>query len=215
MEDLSNNYQCMYFNLEMAQSVLLKRLVGIFGNVPMSAIDNPQTSYQQNCVEDAKKIIEERKLYLINSKNTLNEIRLGIAQNKDTTKHTIVFIDHLGLLKASSSKSLYEQTTEIAKELRQISLELDCTIICASQLNRNSYNEEVPTLNMLKDSGEIENSARKVLLLYRNLEDKKKNKDTYEPIMNIEIAKNDNGKFGIIKMKYDKTKQRFDEISSY
>ena len=212
MEDLSNNYQCIYFNLEMAQSVLMRRLIGIFGNIPIKAIDTPQTSYQQDSVEEAKNEIAKRKIYLVNRKNTLQDIRVGIASNKDKNKHTIVFIDHLGLLKVIGARSLYEQTTEIAKELRQISLDLDCTIICASQLNRNSYTEEIPVLNMLKDSGEIENSARKVLLLYRNPEDKKKDKDTTEPIMNIEIAKNDNGMFGTIKMKYEKTKQRFEEV---
>ena len=212
MEDLSNNYQCMYFNLEMAQSVLMRRLVGIFGNVPIKAIDNPQTSFQQDSVNDAKKTISDRKIFLINRKNTLQDIRVGIANNKDKNKHTIVFIDHLGLLKVIGAKSLYEQTTEIAKEIRQISLDLDCTIICASQLNRNSYTEETPTLNMLKDSGEIENSARKVLLLYRNPEDKKKNEEILDPIMNIEIAKNDDGMYKIIKARYEKIKQRFEEV---
>ena len=211
MEDLSNNYQCMYFNLEMAQSVLMRRLIGIFGNVPIKAIDSPQTSYQQESVEYAKKEISNRNIYLINRKNTLQDIKVGVANNKDKSKHTIVFIDHIGLLKVVGAKSLYEQTTEIAKEIRQISLDLDCTIICASQLNRNSYTEEIPTLNMLKDSGEIENSARKVLLLYRNVEDKKKNADTLEPIMNIEIAKNDDGMYRTIKAKYEKVKQRFEE----
>ena len=213
MEDLSNNYQCMYFNLEMAQSILMRRLVGIFGDVPIRAIDTPQTSYQQDSINDAKKEIAKRKLFLINRKNTLQDIRVGIASNKDKNKHTIVFIDHLGLLKVVGARSLYEQTTEIAKELRQISLDLDCTIICASQLNRNSYSEEIPMLNMLKDSGEIENSARKVILLYRNPDDKKKNEDTIEPIMNIEIAKNDSGMFGTIKARYYKIKQRFEEMN--
>lgn len=215
MEDLSNNYQCMYFNLEMAQSVLMRRLIGIFGNVPISAIDNPQSSYQIDVVNDAKKEITNRKLFLVNRKNTLQDIRVGIAQNKDKSKHTIIFIDHIGLLKVRGARSLYEQTTEIAKELRQISLDLDCTIICASQLNRTSYGEEIPTLNMLKDSGEIENSARKVILLYRNPDDKSKKGDTATPVMNIEIAKNDNGMYRTIKTKYDKIKQRFEEISDY
>ena len=88
-------------------------------------------------------------------------------------------------------------------------LEYDCTIISASQLNRTAYGSDEVTLNMLKDSGELENSASKVILLYR---DKNSNKDDDEPTMNIEIAKNRDGICGTVQMKYDKTKQIFREI---
>ena len=55
----------------------------------------------------------------------------------------------------------------------------------------------------------IENSASKVILLYR---DKNSNKDDDEPTMNIEIAKNRDGICGTVQMKYDKTKQIFREM---
>lgn len=61
---------------------------------------------------------------------------------------------------------------------------------------------------MLKDSGELENSASKVILLYR---DKDSNGDEKVVDMNIEIAKNRDGICGIVKMVYDKTKQIFKE----
>ena len=63
---------------------------------------------------------------------------------------------------------------KVAKQLRQICLEYDCTIISASQLNRGAYSSDELSLSMLKDSGELENSASKVILLYR---DKDSNKD--------------------------------------
>lgn len=215
MEDLSNNYQCIYFNLEMAPRVLLRRLIGIFGNVPMEAIDNSETEYQKGVVEKAKDEIIKRKLLLINKKNTIQDIRVSVAQNKEKNKHTIILIDHIGLIKSKDKKSLYEQATETAQELRQISLEFDCTIICASQLNRDAYKEEVPTLRMLKDSGEVENSSRKALLLYRNPEDKEKKEDTLDPILNLQIVKNDDGVYKTITLKYEKIKQKMEEINKY
>ena len=63
---------------------------------------------------------------------------------------------------------------------------------------------------MLKDSGELENSASKVILLYRDKDDKKDNTTVQ---MFLEIAKNRDGQIGIIKAKYDKTKQIFTEES--
>ena len=62
---------------------------------------------------------------------------------------------------------------------------------------------------MLKDSGEIENSSSKVILLYR---DKKNNKDSKTEQMILEIAKNRDGPYGLIYTNYIKEKQIFEEI---
>mgnify|MGYP006068097925 FL=1 len=119
-----------------------------------------------------------------------------------------MFVDHLGLTRADNTKSLYEQATEVAKQLRQMCLEYDCTIISASQLNRGAYQSEEPTLSMLKDSGELENSASKVILLYKA--DKNENRAISK--MKVDIVKNRDGVTGYLEMEYDKTKQKFREF---
>lgn len=212
MNDLMDKYQCIYFNIEMAKSTIYRRLIAIHGNISVDSIDNP-SSYQQEIINNTIQDIEDRKIIIENQINDVQEIKSIVSKAKDKNKHTIVFIDHVGLLKSNNGKSLYEQTTAIAKELRKICLQYDCTMIVASQLNRTSYNQDItPSLNMLKDSGELENSARKVILLYR---DKKSPKESLEPIMNVDIQKNDNGGYGVIPMKYYKKKQVFIEESNF
>ena len=61
---------------------------------------------------------------------------------------------------------------------------------------------------MLKDSGELENSASKVILMKR---EPKENKNNLEATMHLEIAKNRDGQLTTIDTKYDKTKQIFKE----
>ena len=61
---------------------------------------------------------------------------------------------------------------------------------------------------MLKDSGELENSASKVLLLYK---DKKAGKEDLMQDMKFDVAKNRDGYTGIINAVYDKEKQIFRE----
>ena len=95
------------------------------------------------------------------------------------------------------------------KELRQICVKYNCTIIAASQMNRSAYGSNELTLNMLKDSGEVENSASKILLIYMPEDE---SKESIEPRMIVDVAKNREGATGIIMMKYDKTKQIFKEI---
>ena len=65
---------------------------------------------------------------------------------------------------------------------------------------------------MLKDSGELENSASKVILLCRD-----KNSDVKDTIvdMKVNIVKNRDGKIGYIDMEYDKSKQIFKEVTDF
>lgn len=211
MNDLMSTYQCVYFNLEMSKANIYRRLLAINKEFAVYGIDNP-SEYQAKLIIEAEEEIEKAKVTIINSINNVLDLKRIINKIKDKNKHTIIFIDHIGLLKYQNKKSIYEEATEIVKELRKICLEYDCTIISASQLNRTAYTEKELSLNMLKDSGEIENSSRKIILLsYEN----KLDKESLEPVMNIDIAKNDSGQTGIIKMKYYKTKQVFKEIEKY
>ena len=208
MNDLMTGFQCIYFNMEMSKSTIYKRLVSIKADIKVNDVDKLQTDYQKRLIDNALQEIEKARLIIEHQATDIKQIRSTVAKLKDKNRHTILFIDHLGLCKCDGTKSLYEQATEVAKQLRQMCLEYDCTIISASQLNRTAYGSEEVTLNMLKDSGELENSASKVILLYR---DKSSSKDDDEPTMNIEIAKNRDGICGTVQMKYDKTKQIFRE----
>lgn len=208
MNDLMDNYQCIYFNMEMSKATIYKRLVSIRANIPVYTVNNPQTFYEQSLITKAMQELENRKIVIEHKATDINSIRSIIIKQKDVDRHTIVFIDHLGLTRVDNKKNLYEQATEVAKQLRQICLEYDCTIISASQLNRGAYASEELSVAMLKDSGELENSASKVILLHK---DKDSPKDSLKVNMDIEIAKNRDGQLGFIKMEYDKTKQIFRE----
>lgn len=208
MNDLMENYQCIYFNMEMSKSSIYKRMIAINSEVPIRFVEEPN-DYQQELINQSIENIDKSKVIVEHKLNKINEIKSLIRQVKDKNKHTIVFLDHLGLLRIDGKNSLYEQMTEIMKQLRQICLEYDCTIIGASQLNRTSYTSDELSVSMLKDSGELENSARKIIILYRDPQEDKK---SLEPTMFVDVQKNDSGATGIIQMKYYKTKQVFKEI---
>lgn len=208
MNDLMVEYQCVYFNMEMSKSSIYKRMIAINSDMPVYHIEKPN-NYQQKLISEAMDNIDKSKIIVEHKLNKINEIKSMIRQVKDKSKHTIIFLDHLGLLRIDGKTSLYEQMTEIMKQLRQICLEYDCTIVGASQLNRSSYTSEELSVSMLKDSGELENSARKIILLYR---DPKEDKTSLEPTMFVDVQKNDSGATGIIQMKYYKTKQVFKEV---
>ena len=197
LSELSKHYQCVYFNMEMAEEDIKERLISIQSGVPMNTLENYKHMTDKklkNRIDEAMKEIGEHKRIDIHTGAKSLEAIKATINRMDPEKHIIVFIDHIGMIRGFSRSSLYEKTTEIAKTLRAMALNHNITMIALSQVSRGQpqqgskaqYNE-APTLSRLKESGEIENSARQVIFIYQKRED-----DYY-----IRIAKNTRGQVGI------------------
>lgn len=210
MQDLSKEYQCVYFNLEMSKSTIYQRIIAIDSGVPVFDVEKPKTNYQSELIQKSIKEIEQRGIIVEHLKTDIDDIKRIILSSKQSSngKHTIVFLDHIGLVTMKGTKTEYEEQTKIAKELRRIAMTYDCTIIAAAQFNRSSYQAEQLNVSMLKSSGEIEQSASRVILLYKDEED---TTDELNPVMYVEIGKSRDGIDSRIKFIYDKAKQIFKE----
>lgn len=198
LSELSKHYQCVYFNMEMAEEDIKERLVSIESGVPMETLERYKyitDKELKNKIDEAMKEIGERKRIDIHTGAKSLEAIKAIINRMDPEEHIIVFIDHIGMIRGFSRSSLYEKTTEIAKTLRAMALNHNITMIALSQVSRqqnqqgNTRNREneAPTLSRLKESGEIENSARQVIFIYFKTE------NNYF----IHIAKNTRGQVGI------------------
>lgn len=198
LSELSKHYQCVYFNMEMAEEDIKERLVSIESDVPMETLERykyiTDKELKKNIDEAMKEIGEHKRIDIHTGAKSLEAIKATINR-MDPEEHIIVFIDHIGMIRGFSRSSLYEKTTEIAKTLRAMALNHNITMIALSQVSRqqnqqgNTRNREneAPTLSRLKESGEIENSARQVIFIYFKTE------DNYF----INIAKNTRGAVGI------------------
>lgn len=83
-----------------------------------------------------------------------------------------VVVDYLQLMgreASSNAENLTQEVGENAKQLKQIARELGCTIIALSQLSRatEARPDGVPRLSDLRQSGDVEQAADVVMLLYR------------------------------------------------
>ncbi len=207
LEDLSDQYNCLYFNMEISEKQIYQRLVSINSKIDMKYLDSPATPHQKEAIERACENISKKQIKIYSQGQTVASIRRKIM-NECKNGHTIAFIDHVGLIKAKKESTLYENLTGIVKELRQISLDYDCTIFLVSQLNRSADNKQLPKISELKDSGELEQSATTVILMHDELQDKNISKD--EVNISFLIGKNRNGSLGLTKYSYNKLTQRFD-----
>ena len=193
LSELSKHYHCIYFNMEMAEEDINKRLVSIESGVPMNTLDQykyiTDEALKQRIDEAMEEIGTHKRISLLTGAKSMDAIR-NVINKLDDNEHTIVFVDHIGMIRGFSRSSLYEKTTEIAKSLRALALNHNITMIALSQVSRGQPQQgqkavlnEAPTLSRLKESGEIENSARQVIFIYCKKED-----DYY-----LRIAKNTRG----------------------
>lgn len=198
LSHLSGHYPCIYFNMEMAEEDIKERLVSIQSGETMDTLERYKyitDKELKNKIDEAMKEIGEHKRIDIHTGAKSLEAIKATINRMDPEEHIIVFIDHIGMIRGFSRSSLYEKTTEIAKTLRAMALNHNITMIALSQVSRqqnqqgNTRNREneAPTLSRLKESGEIENSARQVIFIYFKTE------DNYF----IRIAKNTRGQVGI------------------
>lgn len=182
LSNLSKHYPCIYFNMEMAEQTMYERLVSIQSGVPMRDLENYKHMTDKklkNRIDEAmKEIGDKKRITMLTGGKSIQAIQATI--NKlDPKEHTIVFIDHVGLITGVRGSSQYEKITELAKTLRNLSMTHNITMIALSQVSRqqnqqgntrNRENEPLP-LSRLKDSGELENSARQAVNIYFKTED--------------------------------------------
>lgn len=123
-------------------------------------------------------------------------------------------IDYLQILNVNMRGANKEQQMgDVARRLKNLAKELDIWIMALSQLNRDSVNP-IPTLNRLRDSGQIGEAADIVILIYRpeyynnNYPEPFKHINTQGTAM-IEVAKGRN--IGIMKFicAFDKNTTHF------
>lgn len=177
LSNLSKHYPCIYFNMEMAEQTMYERLVSIQSGVPMKTLERYKyitDKELKNRIDEAmKEIGEHKRITMLTGGKSIQAIQATI--NKlDPKEHTIVFIDHVGLITGVRGSSQYEKITELAKALRNMTMAHNITMIALSQVSRqqnqqgntrNRENEPLP-LSRLKDSGELENSARQAVNIY-------------------------------------------------
>lgn len=211
LENLSDNYNCLYFNMEMTEQQIYRRLIGINTYLEVNKLDDFSDQYVVNKTKDACNNLSKKKINIITGGQTIRTIKSQVIKESNN-EHTIVFIDYVGLIRdTEKNRSSYERVTEIVKELRQISLDYNCTIFVLAQINRNSEKEKdkYPKISDLKESGELEQSATTVLMLHN--ENAYKFVDARNDYVKLIIGKNRNGETGIIDYHYNQKNQRFCE----
>lgn len=160
-----------FYSLEMSKKALWARRV--FGNVKISYRDAM-----------ANRLNDQQKQLIIDSNNEMLEFYAGnleiidrpqttrsIWQDLATAPAELVIIDHLRYLADASQEREVKRLGEMTTRLRHISKEFDCHVMVLAQLSRAASDKQ-PTMQDIRDSGEVEENADIVFGLNREKNDK-------------------------------------------
>ena len=97
----------------------------------------------------------------------------------------------------------------ISGQLKDIAKEFSLPFVVLAQINRGTENrtDKRPVLADLKDSGDLEQDADLVMLLYRDVYYNSNSSEAN--VMEINLAKNRNGATGICQVLFDPTVGKF------
>jgi len=148
---------------------------------------------------------------------TPNTIRRRLREQKQRgVAIGLVVVDYLQLMVTASSSVKdvrAQQVGEISRGLKAIAKEFQVPVLALSQLNRavDMRPDKRPVMSDLRESGSIEQDADVILFIYR---DDFYNPDSPTPgVAEIIISKHRNGPVGMVTMRFDKDRSRFNEVS--
>lgn len=206
-----------FFSLEMSDKSLLTRMICSIGNINSMKIKNAKKRFDSNdwtSYRKAQGIVSGFKNSLAiydKSKVTVQEIRSKVKQSirKFPNKRHLVVIDYLTLVQGSGRRERHLEVGEITRNLKRMARDLKVPVILLAQLSRavEQRQDKKPMLSDLRDSGEIEQDADKILFLHRDdyYDKETENKN----IIEIITSKNRNGSLGTVQLRFDKEYNKF------
>ena len=209
------NKHVAIFNLEMSKEQIFEKILSNVSMVECNKISNGSLS-------------KEDWLRLGKGENTL----VGLSDNmrvydrtlkidsilakakklKKQGKLDVLIIDYLQLVEGDKKQSREQEVSSISRKLKQLSKELNISVIALSQLSRapEQRADHRPILSDLRESGAIEQDSDVIIFCYR---DEYYNAETEEKnIMEMIIGKNRNGAPGIVKAAWVPQYQRISNL---
>jgi replicative DNA helicase len=104
---------------------------------------------------------------------SLSQIKNQARAQATRTGLNMLVVDYLQLVRADSGRNREQEVGQVSRELKELAMELDTILVVPAQLNRGSVTrtDPKPTMSDLRDSGQIEQDADAVILLYRPLDE--------------------------------------------
>jgi replicative DNA helicase len=206
---LESGHGVVNFGIEQGFRTEQDRLESLMTKIPLSEIIKSWnweiSDYRLELIKKANQRIDSELNYHIIPSRAISvaDVRSVLYQISQHSNIDVVFFDLFDKLIDVNVSVNKAQTVGVKLgEMSRIAEEFDCHICCLVQINRQveRRSDKRPSLSDLKDSGNYEETARLVMLLYR---ERYYFPDSLNDEMEVIVAKQSNGPTGSRNMVFD------------
>lgn len=197
-----------YFNLEMSEKQIYERFLSAASGIGIQRIRRAIefTGDEKERFDKANELLEQKdKIIITTGSQSVSKIRAEM-KNKD---YDMVIVDYLQLVKPEGRYrgNRFAEVGEISHSLKGLATDFHIPVIVLSQLNRVSAGREnkEPTMSELRESGDIEQDASTIILLWNLDEDGRKK--------GCKVDKNRQGRIGKVTMMFNGDLMKFEELT--
>lgn len=173
----------VFSSLDMASSELIKRQLTKISQISSrKMLFARSTDFQKDitAIEEAGnklKKFEEDGMYTLCTESDIDVLRTEVEMLKIQGLIDVLVVDHIQLMHTQNQRvrSRKDEVSYVSNQLHAIATELNIPVLALSQINRESQKESAkngtdtePQLHNIKDSGDIEQDATNVIILYPN-----------------------------------------------
>jgi replicative DNA helicase len=194
---------------EMAGRQLTDRMLAHLSHVSLKAIRAPHLIEDEGWtgITRGSKQLQDLPMWIDDSTGITGEAIAARARQLDAQKRLgLIVVDYLGLLRMPKAERRDIAVGEVVKTLKALAKSLNVPVVLLAQLNRDAAGAR-PTLNTLRESGDIEQDADVVTFLHRPDE-------AHREQIELILAKQRNGEVGSLWLKADMPRMRFTETEA-
>jgi replicative DNA helicase len=201
---LERDKRVLFFTTEMPRDDIFNRFISLKTGIPYFDIE------KRNLDKESRKIIEDygrqfksKNLFICDERQpTIRAIDEALSR----LRPDFFIFDHIQRITHSADQR-YLEIANFVKQLNDLSLKYNCSILINSQLNRVAEFER-PALHHLKECGALEEEAHVAILLSSLTTFD----DQAEKIVLCDIAKHRNGPTGEVKLRFKRNISKFEEV---
>jgi replicative DNA helicase len=177
-------YPTLFISMEMPLWDVYLKAIAVTNRIPFLALTTMEEGELKK-ENDTANAIWNNGLY-VSDKTPLTEKALKTLIERAIKLYgvKVIVVDYLQLIASTGKQTHYDTVSSVSKMLKRLTLAHKCGIVALAQLNREAARDGEPCLHHLRTSGEVEQDADSILLLNRELGDRR---------LNFSLAKNRNG----------------------
>ena len=156
------------FSFEMPQKQIARRMIQTLSGVNLRQIEeNVASEAKVEAVKSATQLLSTLPIYTVHSVRGIEDLKGQIRLLVRRHNMKLLIIDYLQLLPFDNKLLKAEAISAASHKIKQIAVELGISILLLAQVNREGAKRESGlSLYDLKDSGDIENDADAVILMW-------------------------------------------------